>query len=313
MLKGSAYISENFNAFCDHLLKEGVSLEVVNAIRQRVNDFTSAGHDPSFYLVNDGVIIEGKKFIFHPHHGLGFVATALAIGTAVAKMLPPDFIGNTFGAIMSNGFRLGCWNTSSSPAKAKEEISIDAPYLYQLAGLEKSITIEAINKFVVYMEAYIASRTHASQQNYAECTKDGHKAAKQMLEKFYEETMLRIKEKLKGNNFELKATGLKTIPMVTFRLKSGYAGNNFRHGDVRVPVYEAVSIKAPEPKPVPQPAPQKQPQPQPQPAPQPQPSQNNGTTTVNEKPKKSNTALIAGGIALATVPFFFMKSKKSKK
>ena len=312
MLKGSAYILENFNAFCDHLLSEGVSLEIVNAIRNRVNEFTSVGQDPSFHLVNDGVIIEGKKFIFHPHHGLGFVATALAIGTAVAKMLPPDFIGNTFGAIMSNGFRLGCWNTSSSPAKAKEEISIDAPYLYKLAGLENSITIEAINKFVVYMEAYIASRTHASQQDYAECTKDGHKAAKQMLEKFYEETMLRIKEKLKGNKIELKATGLKTIPMVTFPLKSGYAGNNFRHGDVRVPVYEAVSIKSPEPKPVPQPAPKPVPQKQPEPQPAQQP-QSNGTATVKENQKKSNTVLIAGGIALATVPFFFMKSKKSKK
>ena len=302
-------IIDNFDAFCNHLLKNGISTVTVNAIRAQVNKFTSAAQDPSFHIVKDGIVIQGTLFPLQFNQGLSgsdsgsdggdggsdYAAYAEA-GKKLMDMLPPDFFENTFGSIFANGFRLGCWNTSSSPAKAKEEIAIDAPYLYKLSGLETTVNTVNINKFVMYMEAYIASRTHASQQDFAECTKDGHKMAKQLLEQFYQQSMAKIKQQIESNGGSLQTNGLKTIDMVTFPLKSGYADNNFRHGNVRVPVYTVTktgnsgnsgnsegSYSGGQ-------------------------SQNNGGSTGTAS--KSNTGIIIGGVALAAMPFLLPMMKK---
>ncbi|MGB7841160.1 MAG: hypothetical protein WBL21_00105 [Salinimicrobium sp.] len=300
-------IIENFDAFCNHLLQNGISTDTVKAIREQVNRYTSAGQDPSFHIVKDGIVIGGKMFPLQFKQGLsgsssdsgsdsgdgGSADAYIAAGKKLMDMLPADFFENTFGSIFANGFRLGCWNTSSSPAKAKEEIAIDAPYLYKLSGLENTVNTINVNKFVVYMEAYIASRTHASQQDFAECTKDGHKMAKQLLEQFYQESMAKIKQQIESNGGVLSTNGLKTIDMVTFPLKSGYADNNFKHGNVRVPVYSVTktgnsgnsggSYSGDQ-------------------------SQNNGGSTASAS--KSNTGIIIGGVALAAMPFLLPMMKK---
>ena len=300
-------IIDNFDAFCNHLLQNGIPVDTVKAIRSQVNKFTSAGQDPSFHIVKEGVVIEGKLFPLQFKHGLsgsdsgsdsgdgGNADAYVQAGKKLMDMLPPDFFENTFGAIFANGFRLGCWNTSSSPAKAKNEISIDAPYLYKLSGLENAVNTTNVNQFVEYMEAYIASRTHASQQDYAECTKDGHKMAKQLLEQFYQQSMAKIKQQIESNGGSLQTTGLKTIDMVTFPLKSGYADNNFRHGNVRVPVYTVTksgnsgnsegSYSGG--------------------------SQSNGSSTATAS--KSNTGIIIGGVALAAMPFLLPMMKGAVK
>jgi len=55
-------IAENFNAFSQFLLKKGVPLESVNAVRDRVSKFTSKGIDPNITIVRSGLKIQGVVF-----------------------------------------------------------------------------------------------------------------------------------------------------------------------------------------------------------------------------------------------------------
>lgn len=53
---------ENFNRFTQTLLRLGVDLTTVNAIRQKVSDYTSQGIDPKIDIVHDGLIIQGVLY-----------------------------------------------------------------------------------------------------------------------------------------------------------------------------------------------------------------------------------------------------------
>jgi len=238
----TANIISNFEKFCKHLIDNGIPVATVNAIRAEISKYTSQGLDPKFQIVDQGIVIQGKLFFlqFKNPDGLGFIATAAAAATAGKKlldMLPPDLISDTFGAVLANGFNLGCWGASTSPSKAKNSISLDAPHLYKLSGLEQTINDTNLNKFVEYMEAYIASRKDVQGKNLADCTIEGHKAAEKLLETFYEQALEKIKQQLSSQGMGLSITGFRTVDMVTFPLKSGYADNKFRHGNVKMPVY----------------------------------------------------------------------------
>ena len=53
---------ENFNRFTQMLLRLGVPLSSVNAIRQKVSESTLLGKDPKMDIVHDGLVIEGVLF-----------------------------------------------------------------------------------------------------------------------------------------------------------------------------------------------------------------------------------------------------------
>lgn len=296
-------IIENFNQFSDHLIANGIPLTTVNAIRAEVNKYTSVGQDPKFQIAKDGIVIQGKLFIlkFRPTQGLGFVDPVsisgyAAAGSALLDMLPVGFIDDTFGAVMANGFSLGCWNTSSSPSKAKTEVAADSTLLYKTAGLEQSLTIANINKFAEYMEGYIASRAHAaSQTRFAQCTRDGHEIARQMMQEFYDMAMMEIRSKLQAQGYKLVTVSHKTM-RVEFKLVNSYVAN-FIHDNVKVPVFQ---IQA-----------------------GPKPTTDSGDTTNylpggdqsgsgSSSSSKSNTPLIIGGVALAAAPLLFFMKKSPK-
>lgn len=65
---------ENFNRFTQTLLRLGVDLPTVNAIRQKVSDYTTKGQDPKIDIVRDGMVIEGVLFPFVLKRKIPFVA-----------------------------------------------------------------------------------------------------------------------------------------------------------------------------------------------------------------------------------------------
>ncbi len=68
----------NFNRFTQMLLGHGVPLASVNAIRQRVSDFTIKGKDPKIDIVQDGLVIEGTLFPLIFKHKIPFRAVQQA-------------------------------------------------------------------------------------------------------------------------------------------------------------------------------------------------------------------------------------------
>jgi len=64
----------NFNRFTQTLLRFGVDLPTVNAIRQKVSDYTTKGQDPKIDIVRDGMVIEGVLFPLVLKRKIPFVA-----------------------------------------------------------------------------------------------------------------------------------------------------------------------------------------------------------------------------------------------
>lgn len=291
-------IIENFEAFSKDLLANGIPLETVNSIRERVNFYTNSGIDPKVEIIDEGIVIQGKLFVlnFSSQSGLGIVVTtAVTAGIAVMKMIPPGFINDTFGALFANKFNLSCWNSATSPAKATKEVAANGPELYKLSGLENAVNIQNINKFSMFMQGYIDKRIIWSQRtNRAQCTLDGDAAGAGLMEEFYGKVMREIRNNLKENGYKLVTASIKTMT-VKFPLTGSYF-NNFSQDNVKVSIFKIENdenfVSKQEP---------------------------SNTTTGdinpnNNAPAKSNTGLIIGGVALASLPFLFMlKNQKPAK
>jgi hypothetical protein len=282
-------VSENFETFSKDLIANGISLDIVNSIRNRINHFTSLGKDPKVKIVPKGIVIEGHLFVieFPSQKGLGIVFTAaVSAGIAIYKMIPPGFVGDTFGAVFANKFNLSCWGSATSPSQAKGEVAQDGPELYKLSGLEQKIDIKNINTFSMFMQGYIEKRTvWAARTNRAQCTLDGDATGAGLMNEFYLKVMTTIRENLKKNGLQLTTDRIKTMT-VRFPLSGDYF-NNFSQPDVQVTVFKIES----DPDFV-----------------------GKKEDTLNKKSKSSgsgsNAGLIVGGTALAALPFLFMMKKK---
>jgi len=310
----------NFEAFCKHLVDNGIPLTTVNAMREQVSKFTSIGKDPSFKIVDQGIIIEGKTFIlnFKPNQnleqGLGFIATASAVyagGKALIAMLPPDFMGNTFGSVFANGFDLSCWNASFSETKGKKAVSVDMPYLVgKFSGLEENPNTQTLNKFLDGIEGYILASKNGQRSKYASCTRKGWAIAEKGAQSAKKQVLASIK-----SGFNMTSTGKRKGYLDT--AMPSRDGGNFKWGEHsgNAYTYESFRIeKKVAPKPV-------QTYVEPTPtyvAPKQtslpvnniqEPVLTASSTSPGTTTKKSNTGLIIGGVALATLPFLFMMKK----
>ena len=285
-------ITENFETFSKDLIANGISLEIVNSIRERINQYTAAGKDPKVKIVKEGIIIEGKLFVikFPSQNGLGIVFTAaVGAGIAVMKMIPPGFIGDTFGAVFANKFNLSCWGSATSPSQAKGEVAQDGPELYKLSGLEQKIDIHNINTFSMFMQGYIAKRTiWAARTNRAQCTLDGDATGAGLMNEFYMKVMTTIRKNLKTNGLQLATDRIKTMT-VRFPLTGDYF-NDFSQPDVRVSVFKIESD--------PNFVGKKE-----------NISSASGSNNANAS-GGNNTGLIIGGVALASIPFLLTMKKK---
>ena len=319
----------NFEAFCQHLLENGISLQTVNAIRSRIDQFTSQGKDPKFQIAPTGVVIEGVLFPLKftpqpPERGLhGWFDTVVstvsgkgssdstssgttqnsgsgkdaladaaassgnpyaAAGAALLKMLPTDFIANTFGAVFANGFDLSCWNASYSESKATEALQVDIPYLInEYSGVSKNPTTENLNKFLNGIGGYISDSIHGQQSKYASCTRKGYA----LRQKGAEEARDQVLSTLRSSGLVLTPTGSRPGHIRTTAMPSYPEGTVYEWGQTAeyAYTYDSYSIGAPK--------------------------SNGGTTetTTGGGTSNANTGLIVGGIALATLPFLFMKNK----
>jgi hypothetical protein len=309
--ESTSQIAENFEVFSTHLLTNGISLNMVNAIREEVSKYTKIGRDPKFQIVDQGIIIEEKYFRldFNPQNGLGFVVTgtaAVAGGKALLDMLPPDFLGNTFGSVFANGFDLSCWGASFSESKATAALEVDMPYLVgEFSGLSENPNTDTLNRFLNGIEGYILASVNGQNKKYAKCTQKGWAIAQKGAEGAKKQVLDSIKRA-----YNLISTGKQTGGLDTSM--PSREGDNFKWGEHRGNAYkyESYRISKKENGTVPitnQPTYQSE-------ADNLQPTSNANTNQNNPVAPKSNTGLIIGGVALATLPFLFMlKNQKPAK
>ena len=313
-------IKENFEAFCQHLVSNGIPLSTVNALRAEVNKYTSKGLDPKFQITEDGIVVQGKLFPLYfkdlqledKTPGLGFVTVAIAAATTLAKMLPEDFTANTFGAVFANGFDLSCWNASYSEQKATEALKVDIPYLVnEYSGLSKNPNTTTLNKFLNGIAGYISDSIHGQQSKYASCTRKGY-AVRQ---KGAEEARDQVISMLKSSGLKLTPAGTRPGHIRTTEMPSYPEGTVYEWGHTSeyAYTYQAYTVSGGSTV-IDQPTEPSSTTPVEQKTTE--PTNTETTTTVETKVPKSknaNTGLIVGGIALVTLPFLFRNNKPSIK
>lgn len=324
-------IVANFEAFSKHLLQNGIPISTVNAMREQISKFTNAGKDPGFKIVDKGIIIEGKLFelnfspIRNPEQGLGFIATgaaAMAGGKALIKMLPPDFLGNTFGSVFANGFDLSCWGASFSESKATAALEVDMPYMVgEFSGLENAQNTSTLNKYLNGIEGYILASVNGQNKKYASCTRKGWAIAQKGAEGAKKQVLDSIRR-----GFNITPTGKKQGGLDTSM--PSREGGNFKWGEHggNAYMYESFridskkgngSVAANNTPTYQQPVANTYQQPvQQTTANNYQEPVNNTTANINPNnatPSKSNTGLIIGGVALASIPLLFMMKSKDVK
>ncbi len=321
--EGSLNLTKNFDEFSHHLIEKGIPVLTVNAMRSRVSEFTTMGKDPTFKIVDKGIIIQGQLFVLNfpeeegYEEGLGFVVTgaaAMTAGKAIMKMLPKDFIGNTFGAVFANGFNLSCWGSAMSPSEAKKVIgtSIQPFFEYCFDKVQKGKEVEKYLNLAMegaYKFNYIFPKI-SKISKYAKCSREGWavigefstmivdhiKTLLDNLEKTYsfqrrnvstpEEFTIPKNMTGDGNPYSIKGPNPVTYPVIS----------NLRSKGIVAQVTNAA----------------KNYQAQPNNNYQAQPANTNANLN-DPNAKKSNTGLIIGGVALASLPFLFMMKSKSNK
>ena len=324
-------IVQNFETFCQFLLEKGVPLTTVNAMRARVNQSTSKGGNPQFKIVNEGIIIDNVLFPLHftdntvsEPEGLGFaVTTAVGAATAGKKlldMLPADFIGDSFGAVFANGFRLDCWNTTSSPAKAKERISLTAKPFFE-AAFERISNTNSAEEMQRYLNmalegAYKLSARYSDYKKYSGCTQDGWK----LMMQFADAVKGHLDTILDGPNItfsrrETTSSEEWTVPAEMTSDRKRYTFGKGGGKRVTYPVISNLLIKAQVPKPqLPSPAPDYgKSDPYPNGSTGNLNNQNNnsgGNNKNSEEGSKNNTGLIIGGGVLAASLLLMPMMKK---
>lgn len=246
-------MEDNFKRFCLFLKEHGVAVATVQALIDEVYYYLNREIDPEFQIIEHGVSVNGKPFTFQldtdiayqKEIGLGVVVTgaaALTAGKALMKMLPSDFLGNTFGAIFANGFDLSCWNASYSESKAQEALTVDIPYLLnEYSGLPEALqngNINLINqKFDVYLNAmagYIADSQNGQRSKFASCTRKGYA----LREKGAREAREQVISILKSQGFQFTKTGTQPGLIETHSMPSYAEGTHYRWGHKASTAYD---------------------------------------------------------------------------
>lgn len=321
-------IIENFNILTNHFLENGISLSTVNAIRAEVSKFTAQGIDPKFEIADKGIVIQGKLFALNftenknYSDGLGFAVTgavAMTAGKKLLDMLPGDFIGSTFGAVFANGFDVSCWNTSYNTSKATEDAAMNLPFLLKgYSGLAENTTTENYNKYLNAIYGYIGDAQNGQRSKFAKCTRKGYAER----EKLTRASLEKVKAILEQSGITIVETGDRKGLLRTMDMPS-YKGKIYEWGKIpfQAYTYPSARLEGGSSTPVMTPDVVKPGNNNYQPTQQtvgggnnyqPTGNQNNGDGG-NSKPNSSgsNTGLIIGGVALATLPFLIPMMKKS--
>ena len=283
---------ENFNRFTQHLLQVGVPKMTVNAIIAQVSKFTSQGKDPQFKAVPQGLVIEGQffpiKLKVDPAYqgGLGIEpVSTMATAGAILELLPADFLNNTFGSIFANGFDLSCWNASYSEAKATQALEIDIPFLLDgYSGFANNPNTTTLNKFLNGIAGYIADSINGQKPKFASCTRKGYALRQKGAEGAREQVLNSLKQAYTLSPSGMVSGSIETnMPSIPGRPYS-WSGYQYQAYNLTP---KATAATAPS-------------------------SGNNTTGQLNtDGGSKSNTGLIIGGMALASLPLLFMFKKGS--
>lgn len=103
---------EGLDGLMDNIPDAGVIKTVVEGIETMITAYGS-GDLEGAYAKNDPF-------------GTSMMSTAI-------KIMPPGFLNNTFGAVFANGFNLSCWNSTYTPAKVTEHVSLVHVPFFQAA------------------------------------------------------------------------------------------------------------------------------------------------------------------------------------
>ncbi len=217
----------NFHLFLNELERKGVSRNCTDQILEIVKQNIQNGIDPIMSEViqmaagsrlgsgigdaaytqltgSNGPSING---INAGTAASAYMGDPQAIMSVVTAIIPKNFIGNTFGAVFSNGLDLSCWGASLTPAKAAEDIKdYHLPHFnYRLtaisnAGNNLATTEAAVNAFI--KDVYILEKYYKVYKpvsaNWSGCAKKGIKAYQDFM------SALKIKADILVSDFESK-------------------------------------------------------------------------------------------------------------
>ncbi len=241
---------QGFEDFLSFLKSQGISHKMSNALRQEVHGYLNHGIDPDFDITEKGIIVNRKLFPLYPASGL---AEPITTGTviAVSKIaLKTDFFKKTFGAIFANGFDVSCWGSSYNPSKAKQDVTLDIPFILQHSGLDKAVNESNFNKFMNFAYGYKSDAQNGQNSRFAKCTRKGHAVREQAIDSLIQEVMTTVKF-----GFKLVSKGTRAGYIKIANGLPGYAkGHTYAWGtgihDYKYTYYQLVPIENTTPKPV---------------------------------------------------------------
>ncbi len=214
-------VNKGFEDFLLFLKDEGVSLNLLKALRKEVYSYLNRGVDPRFHIGEQGITVESRLFPYNPNNGLGEPVTTGAVVAASKVVLKSEWFKKTLGAIFANGFDVSCWGSSYNPSKAKADVAVDMPFILKFSGLENQINAQNLATFLNLAEGYKADAQNGTRSRYAKCTRKGHELRKQAVDALMSRVLTEIKA-----NFILTPTLKKAGD--TPRIKGGLPG--YRRG-----------------------------------------------------------------------------------
>ncbi|SHJ45217.1 hypothetical protein [Aquimarina spongiae] len=214
--------NRGFENFLKFLSIEGVSPSIVNAIRKEAQFYLDLGIHPDFAITDQGVIVQRKLFPFKLNRGLREPLTTGAIASASKLVLESNFFKKTLGAVFANGFDFSCIGSSYTPARAKNDVQVDMPYIVRQSGLESVVNNTTLNKFLNLAQGYRDEANNGTASRFAKCTRDGHRLREQAVTELINRVMNEVKA-----NFILTPSGQKNG---VINLPAGNAFPGYRRG-----------------------------------------------------------------------------------
>lgn len=250
-------VTDGFALFLQMLVGVGVTKKTVDAIRAEVNKYISMGVDPTFAIISQGVVVQGRLFPYIPTGYRGrnplkdaivYVENKSGLGLGnpesesegdgetieqVANTITESgFFQNTFGAVFQNGFDFSCFGSATNPKKMADNVKVDLPHYFDKSKIEQSATIQNIRNFFYYMEVYRFGAAVLERKKYASCTRKAGKLGREATEAFTDYMIGAIDATLRTQNKRLRQVSTRSVAGPhELETPSGRGGGSIRLGE----------------------------------------------------------------------------------
>jgi len=219
-----------FTDFLQFLQHKGVSTQVLSDANAHGQKCFNKNQNPPFQIIPQGFIIEDKHYPFRPQPRVGGLAgdpegefDIQEIFSFAEGITNGGLFGNTIGAVLGNGWRIGCWGTSNNPVKSEGEVKQDSIYFIVESGVSRQVNTQTVNKFSEQLSIYLAARDYGrTNPDIAKCTRDGNEAGFAAMAVFKSEMFNKIEQAVQNAGGRVIIDGYKTVSNFNLDLPSGY-------------------------------------------------------------------------------------------